>query len=90
MGSLEIRSNLVSRVKTNLKSLKPVREKAPDGYKTSSKIVFDEIFPVWKYRAIPAKSGSFSMLDPCVSYVSDNLLTRHDTRGGLRFSRRIW
>lgn len=33
----------------------PLKEKAPDGYKTSSKIVFDEELPVWNYRAISAK-----------------------------------
>lgn len=37
----------------------PLKEKAPGGYKTSSKIVFDEILPVWNYRAIPAKWGSY-------------------------------
>ena len=33
----------------------PLKEKAPDGYKTSSKIVFDEELPVWNYRAISDK-----------------------------------
>lgn len=37
----------------------PLKEKAPVGYKTSSKIVFDEELPGWNYCAISAKWGSY-------------------------------
>ena len=36
----------------------PLKEKAPEGYKQSSRICFDEELPTWNYRAIPSKGGS--------------------------------
>jgi hypothetical protein len=33
-------------------------EKAPDNYKKTMQIVFDEELPKWNYRAIPSKTGS--------------------------------
>ena len=36
----------------------PTGEKAPEGYKKSMRIVFDEELSKWNYRAIPAKQGS--------------------------------
>ena len=35
----------------------PTGEKAPDGYKQSMGIVFDEDLPAWNYRALPRKPG---------------------------------
>jgi hypothetical protein len=36
----------------------PNGQKAPEGYKHSMKIVFDDDLPKWNYRAIPTKEGS--------------------------------
>jgi hypothetical protein len=36
----------------------PIGEKAPKGYKKTTKILFDEELPAWNYRAVPAKWGS--------------------------------
>ena len=36
----------------------PVGEKAPKGYKKTTKIRFDDELPAWNYRAVPAKWGS--------------------------------
>jgi hypothetical protein len=36
----------------------PIGKPAPEGYKESMKIVFDDELPHWNYRAIPTKKGS--------------------------------
>lgn len=35
----------------------PTGEKAPDGYKQSMRILFDDDLPAWNYRAVPRKPG---------------------------------
>lgn len=36
----------------------PTGEKAPDGYKKTMRIIFDDELPAWNYRAVPQKPGS--------------------------------
>jgi hypothetical protein len=36
----------------------PTGETAPDGYKESMRIIFDDDLPTWNYRAVPTKPGS--------------------------------
>jgi Rhodopirellula transposase DDE domain len=41
-----------------LKGDYPNGQKAPEGYKESMKILFDDELPHWNYRAVPTKQGS--------------------------------
>jgi hypothetical protein len=36
----------------------PTGERAPDGYKKSMRILFDDELPAWNYRAVPKEQGS--------------------------------
>lgn len=57
MAKAQTRTGLTTTVDV-LNGEYPLKEKAPQGYKQSSGIRFDDELPAWNYRAVPSKWGS--------------------------------